>query len=108
VYPKLYRKDMTLKEILTVLYELGMSTIDLCDATKGETCNVTIASKMKKLGIPLRGKGGTHSIKVIPMTRQEYESNLNKVLAKRHGVCISTICNFAKRMGWPIKGPGGK
>jgi len=106
IYPQLFVENMPLKEVLTVLYELGLSTTDLCDATKGEASSVTIGNKMKEFGITMRSRGGLNYVKVIPMTREEYETNTNTALGKKYGVRGQTIHKHAKKMGWPLKKPG--
>ena len=85
----------TIKEALQFLYvDQNQSLNDIVDLSNRELlCLGPLRRKLADLGIPIKHKGGDNCSKYIPLTKEDFEQNSARELAKEHNVHITTIYN---------------
>jgi len=87
-----------LYDILVFLYyDKKLSLHQIADLTDGECSVMTLANKMKRLGIRLRKQGGPNNLKVTSIPLKEYKTMSYDQLALKYGVDRTTVYRHVKQ-----------
>jgi len=85
----------SLTEVLKYLYEeKEYSLTQIQSLVDRETLGTaTLSSKLKKLGIEVRKRGGDNCSKELYLTKQDFLEHSPRELAKKYNVHVTTIYN---------------
>ena len=87
-------------EALRYLYEdMNMSLAEITALTNNVIlCPHTLSTRLRKIGVNVRRKGGKRRVKNILLAEDDFEKFSAIELAKKHGVHVTTIYNRKKKL----------
>lgn len=100
-----HTKPKPIDSVLAKWYTVDHMTL-VQIAEKSGVHYTTVASRLKKMGIPIRGSNDLRQVNLPDEIAQDYQSMSLRQIAEKHGCSVATVRDSLARLGCQIRGAG--